>query len=482
MFSCGNWFFPGTRDVIPDGHNCCFNHWIGLPTAENMETGVMERHPFYDFQQELCRLIDEDLKRLYAIMKSPKLGITEFWLRFMIWKAIIDPLWDGGQGMVVVGTGREEAAIMIKRCKDIMDNPYHPIPYNRGVNTKNSFTINGFDVYAMPAYNIDHLRSKTNARIIILDEVTFFTKMVDDKRVKEAAEHYYGNRKYYLIMVSTAGERASGFFYKMMKEGDPKYHIIRWTNPEVYGLKPHPESGTHLYNPEKLKELAEDAGTYQRNYLGITGAGAGDIFDTEVLTEISHVPYEIPAKFGRYPSALGVDPAYGRGTGRTGARFGMLGIYKKAGIYYTGFCREIQSPSGKSARAAIHAAMRLGFKTLCIDAADQGLVKDMREHYNVVEMKFNELQKYNVVEQVAGEDQKKYEESLRMIDVVENLTCREKAVRIHPTHDELIDQLRAITRNGRLLPDKSKSRFDVGDAYSMALHHLHRFGDGLGVV
>lgn len=480
-FYCGNWFYPGTRDVIPDGSDCCFNHWVGMPTAPDMDTDEWVRHPLYDFQMELIRLILEDAKRLYAILKSPKLGITEFWLRFMIWKALVDISWQFGQCMIVVATGQGESSIMIQRCKEILDNPHNPIPYNRGWNTKNNFTVNNVEFFAFPANNIDHLRSKTNARFILLDEVGFFTKMIDDSRVQDAAEHYYGNRNYYLALVSTAPETASGFFYRLMKDGDPKYHIVQWTNPEVYGLRPHPDSGTSLYSRRHLAELAKGS-TYKRNYLGLTGHGAGDIFDSDIITEISTDPYDIPRRFGTYPSALGVDPAYGRGKTKTAARFGMCGIYKKNGKYWTGFMREITSPSGEEGRNAIHAAMRLGFRTLCIDSADQGLVKDMREKYSVMEMKFNELQRFNSAELVAGEDPKRYEESLRMTDRVEQLTCHDRLVRIHPSHTTLVEQLRAIRRNARLLPDKSYTRFDVGDAYQMALYHVFQYGEGLGIV
>ena len=440
------------------------------------------RHPFYEYQEELIRLITEDIRRLYAILKSPKLGISQFWILFMLWKCLTDKAWQFGQCMITVATAGDEVQRMLKRCKDILDNPYHPIPYNLGYRTNlNQFTVNNVEVMVLPPNSIDQLRSKTNARLILLDEVAFFNRMIDDSRVQAAAEHYYGSRNYYLVMVSTAPETAGGFFMKLIKDGDPRYHIIRWTNPKKYGLAKHPDSGTSLYDPKYI-ELQKDTPTFKRNFLGLVGHGAGDIFDSNIIDSISNKSFRIPPRFSYYTSALGVDPAHGHGKRKTAPRFGIVGLYKQGGIYYTGYMKELESPSADEGRDAIHAAMSKGFKTLCIDAADPGLIGEMRKKYHVVPMNFNSLQTGNATEEVVKGEELKYEESLKMIDLVERVTCQKKLVRIHPSHDSLLDQLRAITRNTRLLPDKTQSRFDLGDAYQMALYHLYRYGDGLGIV
>lgn len=45
-------------------------------------------------------------------------------------------------------------------------------------------------------------------------------------------------------------------------------------------------------------------------------------------------------------------------------------------------------------------------------------------------------------------------------------------VRIHPTHEPLIVQLRSIKRDEKGVPDKKQSRFDLGDCYQQGIWHF----------
>ena len=108
VFWCGHYNDPVTGVSIPDGNECCFNHWVGLPIRWG------QRHPIYPEQEEM---IDDVLKYLYvAIEKEPKRGITELFIRFALWMATKDDGWNDGQVCITVSTNRR-ARIKIKENK-----------------------------------------------------------------------------------------------------------------------------------------------------------------------------------------------------------------------------------------------------------------------------------------------------------------------------------------------------------------------------
>ena len=466
-FWCDNWYFPGTKDRIPDGHNCCFMHYTGMPWRNGVQ------HPIYEYQMRILKaLIEHDY---LCIIKSPKLGITELFLRWCIWKACTDPTWNKGQVMIVVATGMQNTSIMITRFREILDNPFNKIPIDETkFDNKRSFTLNSVEFFAFPANNPEALRSKTNPKITILDEAAMFG-LADDSIVKTAAEHYIGSIDHYKIaMISTAGVEASGMMYDIIHGKDKKYHVIKLTDPSKYGLPRHPVTGTSMYIESVLKELRKDP-EYRRNHLGEWGYSKGGIFDPDDLDQIT-VRYMIPnIRACPGETVLAVDPAYGKGETKSGSEFAMVGAYVKDGKIYVESCMTQVSIGQKRARETIMTKMNTGgYDALCIDNSQPGLCDDMEElGYNVYRMNFGVLQRRgNMIEVIGDEDEDKYLEGMRMIDVLERLVAR-GVVQIHPKFDHpLLQQLRGITKNDRGLPDKKKHAFDAGDALEMAVWHL----------
>src|SRR5215510_11279992 len=70
-FYCGN--------LEPKEENCCFNHIVGLPIHEHTRLP----NPLFDYEYDLFNKLKE-YKRLW-ILKASGLGITEFFLRLMLW-------------------------------------------------------------------------------------------------------------------------------------------------------------------------------------------------------------------------------------------------------------------------------------------------------------------------------------------------------------------------------------------------------------
>ena len=474
-FWCGHWFEPGTKKVIPDGADCCFIHWIGLPVLPN-KAGVVVRHPLYHHQELIIERIIADDGRLYLIIKAPKLGITELWLRFAIWKSLVDPAWSSppGQVVIVVGTGKKEAERMIRRCRDLMDNPHHPVRYDFDFNNARGFKLGKVEFVAQAVGNYEEMRSKTNMRLLLVDEGAL-TQMVDDTPVKMAAEHYRAVGNYYLVFVSTAGRTTSSFMHDLQK--NTNYNRFIFSVDKGYGVTPHPESGTTILVPAELEKIKKEGGaTYRRDYLCIWGGGSGGIFDSDDLIRATR-KYRIEHPAVQQVSALGVDPAYGMGEGRQGARFGLVGAYIKNDKIHVCEVHELKQPSQKQARDAVMRAADQGYTTVCVDSAEAGLCSDLEQSgYPVNRVNFaREQSPGNLKPLVKDDSDAGYMMDARMIDVLERNVARGNVV-IHPKFDDpLIGQLRSITRNERGLPNKKLIRFDVGDALQMVVYELNNY-------
>lgn len=470
VFWCDNWYFPGTKDVIPDGHDCCFMHYRGLPTRNG------KRHPLYNYQVEILKQLS--LHDLMCIIKSPKLGITELFLCWAIWKACVDPIWFRGkrQVMIIVATGMQNTAIMINRLKDIAKNPHHPLPIDEHrSDSKYEFTLNDVEFYAFPANNIDSARSKTEPALMLFDESAMFIH-ADDSVVKAAGEHYHGSiEDYKLVMVSTAGAEASGMMYDIVKGRDKRYKVIELTNPDKYGLPPHPDSGTSMYIKKTIDEDRKHP-EFRRNYLGEWGYSKGGIFDAAELEKIT-VKYRIPTiRSCPGQTALAIDPAYGRGESKSGARFGMVGAFVQDGKIYVESVSDKESVGQKAAREMVMTQMNRGYDVLLIDAAEAGLCDDMDDlGYNVRRMNFGVLQRPANMQYLVDTEDLSYLEGMRMIDQLERLISQER-IQVHPKFNSpLLEQLRGITKNDRGLPDKKKLRFDVGDCLQMIAYELKAY-------
>lgn len=416
-------------------------HLRGLPERFGVP------HPLYDYQEEI---LDElKLKSKYFwILKSPKLGITEFWLTWAIHQAMINPVWKSGQVAIVVGTHGQEAKNMIERCKMICDKAGIPYQNTSKFTTRQEFYVNGVHFAAHPANNIDSIRSQPNMKFILIDEGYFFT-MTDSTVVREAAEHYIGGSDVIIAYISTAGKKPTGFMYDIDIEKESIYTKFRFCNPEKYGLKIDERSGTRIYDPEALEKI-KSLPSYNRNYLGMVGYGSGDIYDLDAL---NHCVKEYPIDFelAQLPSVLILDPAYGS------SKFGCIGMVEYEGIIYVtdaeGWVRE----SSSGANQKVRQKLAKGYRNLIIDGHYTGMIAEFSEEVNT-----------------KGFDPKKSGEVA--IDKSSQRVSEDR-FRVHPRFSELIKEMRAARRKENGLLDKTKKSLDLADALIMGFDYFQS-GEG----
>ncbi|GEM_PF-5555101 len=450
---CGNYLDPVTKQVIPDGNFCCFMHWKGLPTR----WGV--RHPFYSWQEDLLRKIKQG-KRLFYIRKPPKIGATETVIGLGEHLSMIDEKWQHGQVGFVVGTGKNEATNMIQRCKDMLEikdargKPLgtYKYPIDWDYNTKTEFSINTVEFKAFPAQNkhIDAIRSQPNMKMIIADEAGFFTD-VDQQEIRDALEHYVGGSDYLLFIITTAGRSPQGFAYDIEKEEESMYEKILLDYRA--GLEVHPQSLTSLYRKADIDEMfKKNPASAERNFLGKWGHGAGDIFDTTQINYIAKFDYEFPKRISTFENALIVDPAYGEERNKTSSKFAGLGLYKQDGKIWTRSYFELTAPSDTEGIQRIQQELdSIGYSKLVVDGHYTGIIKEFRD--KIPTKGFDNSMKVEATDKIS--------------EVVRN-----DQLRIHPMHEELARQMRAIKHAKEGGPDKKRQRYDLGDCAHMGIWEL----------
>jgi len=376
IFWCGHYNDPNTGQSVPDGNTCCFNHWVGLPTRWN------QRHPIYPEQEQMIRDV---LKHLYiAIEKEPKRGITELYIRFALWMATKDDGWQGGQVCITVSTNIGEAETMITRCKGIIS---HKMNINEDYNTKKEFSINLCLFKAIPANNIDAIRSKTNMKLIIVDEAAFF-KMLEQSRVREAIEHYIGGSDVMIVLISTAGEAPEGIMYEILHvEKNSVYHKIITNYKD--GLKPHKESNTTIFSKKGI-ETAMRLKSWARNYLHSWHSGEGDIFSHE---EVDGCMVKFDRMFDGGQIIIAIDPAYGT------SDFGVVVGILKDNILYIVYSKGYTRRTPTFMIGEVQRLYKLWKCSLCLcDGHYSGEIRDLREkHVTVNEFAFDTENKSNMV-------------------------------------------------------------------------------------
>lgn len=454
---CGH-YLDTEKNVISDGSDCCFWHWVGLPTR----WGV--RHPAYPYQEDIFKEYFEDHTSYFYIGKTPKIGASQTWLQIAVHEAIKNPDWLNGQIAIVVGTGGNEAEKMIDRCKELLaykdergvslrdDNGklVTKLPINEDYNTKKEFSLNSVEFRAYPANNVDSIRSKENMRMIIVDEIAFFT-MVEQQTVRDAFEHYIGGSDVVIVLITTAGKAPSGVAYEIETEEPTIYkrHLYDYN----LGLVVHPESMTSLYNKAKLDKLRTSS-SWTRNFLRVWGHGAGNIFNSNTVDLISKEFYPLGDIRG-FPNVLAIDPAYGQVRNKTSSKFAGVGMWKENNEYYVRSWFELEEPSDDEALDRIHKELdEYGYNNLIVDGHWTGIINTFRKRGG--------LHSYGVNYNQYG---------IKMIDDSAQ-AVNDMRLHLHPTQEEIRNQLKAVRRGDNGLPNKKLSRFDAGDCISQAIYHF----------
>jgi hypothetical protein len=291
------------EDIRTSG-DCCFNHIIGLPTKERVHK------PFFDYQELIYQsLFDfknptkfEFKDKHLWVKKATGLGVTEFFLRLMVWLCLKDDTYRNSQICIVTGPNQDIAIKLIKRMKALFE------PHNITFADKETvLELNGCIIEAFPSNHLDAYRALDNPKFIFIDEADFFRKS-EQEDVRHVSERYIGKSDPYIVMVSTPNS-PDGLFERIEREPEESCIYKRLKMDYTYGLD-------RIYIREEI-EKAKQSPSFEREYnlkyLGLIG----NVFHTKdidlaidkgKLNLDSEIKNPFAANFGR---SMGIDPAYG---------------------------------------------------------------------------------------------------------------------------------------------------------------------------
>jgi hypothetical protein len=226
------------QDIETNG-DCCFNHIIGLPIKEGIE------RPIFDYQKILYDSLQihssqDFINKHLWIKKATGLGITEFFLRLMVWFCIKDYAYRDSQMCIVTGPNQDIAIKLIKRMKALFE------PQNITFADKETvLELNGCTIEAFPSNHLDAYRALDNPKFIFIDEADFFRKS-EQEDVRHVSERYIGKSDPYIVMVSTPNA-PDGLFERIEREPEETCIYKRLKLDYTYGLD-------RIYTKEKAKQ------------------------------------------------------------------------------------------------------------------------------------------------------------------------------------------------------------------------------------
>ena len=429
------------KNSLSKRKDCCFWHFVGSPERDDIY------HPVYEYEQILL----DELERTKCIScyKATGLGITEFMIRWIVWKSLTDDFFFGKEAIIVTGPNVDLAQDIIKRAKDLIRDK---IDYqDAGVY---EFVVNGSRIKCYPSNNIHSARGKPKISIFFGDEAAFF-KIRDDSIVRTVGERYIGKSNSWVVWVSTAGEEASGFFFDIMSEKNSIYKKLEFYYE--WGLKKDPKTKTSVFN-KKFIDSAMEARSFAREYCGEWGSNSGDIFSAEALEGISNDDYPIKPNDDSYDRVMSLDPGF------SSSNFGIVIAQRFNKIPHIVFAEDFERTSYTQILSKIKTlAKSYKIRKIRVDSSRPELIKDLRElGFDVVGFNFR----------VSGKEM--------TANASEKVAKLE--VRIHPTMKRMISQLMTIKYNTKGTPDKNNHNpFDLGDAFLMCLWY-YKMGGGVAKV
>ncbi len=440
--------------AIETGKACCFNHKIGLPLKDGKE------RPIFPWQRSIYDAYES--KKYNWVLKATGLGLTEFTLRYILWKSACFNTWSGSVCSIITGPRIDLARESINRMRDMISGKY---PLRRV--TQEKFEINRVSVCAFPSNHLEAFRGVPNVKFIFIDEADFFRK-IEQYEVRDVAERYIGKSQPQILFVSTPN-KPGGLMERIQDEKHSLYNKLFL--PYTIGV------GT-MFTKEQIREAMRSPSferEYNLKYLGEIG-NIFNPYDIEYCTETLGLQYNYKNEnittdpmFTRF---LGVDPGFGS------SQFGIVMSQMYNGMPEILFADHIERGSMTECLATVlNMAQKYRVMKIYIDGSAAGFIADLKKKYGeprdyAVTLK----KKPQVADQwikskfpkvVPVSFMRKHEEMLMHLEQF----LQKKLIRIHPDFTKLNIALRTATSKGEKYDlDKEKtSHDDVLDALMLSL-------------
>ncbi len=257
-FYCWDTQFLGKRD-------CCFNHLVGLPK----ESKSGEIKPLFPYEMKIWQAF-QTYKHIW-IKKATGLGVSEFFIRLMLWLAVKDDDYKGMKMCIVTGPNMDIAKTLIRRMRNVIkDYPNFEFEEEKA----DKLIVNGVSIQAYPANHIDSYRGLDMVKFIFLDEADFFRKGEENygKEVRDVTERYIAKSQPWIVMVSTPN-RPDGLFAQIENEPEESCLYYRMQMPYTDGLG-------YIYSEQDIED-AKRSGSFEREYNLKYQGKVGNTFEKE---------------------------------------------------------------------------------------------------------------------------------------------------------------------------------------------------------
>jgi hypothetical protein len=454
------------QDIKTNG-DCCFNHIIGLPTKEGMEKAI------FDYEKILYdSLLDNEsynaafkYKHLW-VKKATGLGVTEFFLRLIVWLCLRNDDYQNSQMCIVTGPNIDIAIKLIKRMKALFEPKLH-VTFD---SKETVLELNGCTIEAYPSNHIDAYRALDNPKFILIDEGDFFRKG-EQEDVRHVSERYIAKSDPYIVMVSTPNA-PDGLFERIEKEVEDTCIYKRLFLDYTYGIG-------KIYTAEEI-EKAKASPSFEREYNLKYLGKIGNVFHTkDIEAAIERGRKYNPDNFNPLyftSTSMGIDPAYGS------SAFGIVVTQWIDDHIQILHAEEYHRPDHNEMLSLVYGLIsRYDVDKIYIDGANPSFIKSLK-------LQIGEAADYDkVIARYRSEGLGDGTKDMRIVPV--NFNKEHKAmlghckmileqepgkIAINPDRfDKLITALRTAVDNDGTLDKESTSYNDIFDAFRLALKFYH---------
>jgi hypothetical protein len=463
------WDLEGHRleDIKTKG-DCCFNHIIGLPKKEGVQK------PLFDYQKTLCDTLlipstnstlkhDFKYKHLW-VKKATGLGVTELFLRLMVWLCLKGDTYRNSQMCIVTGPNQDIAIKLIRRMKALFE------PFNiTFANKETVLELNGCTIEAFPSNHLDAYRALDNPKFILLDEADFFRKS-EQEDVRHVSERYIGKSDPYIVMVSTPNA-PDGLFESIENEPEETCIYKRLKLDYTFGLD-------KIYTRqeiEKAKQSPSFGREYDLRYLGLIGNAFHQLDIDAAITDM-YDPTDRHSISTFYGRSMGLDPGYGS------SPFAIVITQFRDGYIEVLFAEEYDRPLQNE---IIERVIRLNNKhhigRILVDASNAGFISSLKQQIGDFDYK-SYVQNDRVMKHIDDSRLRSYSSNVIVFPVNfgtmhgemlfhVNSILSARRLRIHPSFNKLITSLRtAQVLNDKWSLDKDQTSYnDILDSFRLSL-------------
>ena len=353
---------------------------IGLPQKD------FDYKPLFPYELDVYKIWDH-YQHIW-IKKATGLGLSEFFLRMMLWLCLRNDNYQGCQMCIVTGPNIDLAKKLIRRMRNmIKDYP----GFRFDTETDYALEVNKCWIQAYPSHNLGSFRSLDKPKFIFLDEADFFpVGQLQD--VRDVSERYIAKSNPWIVMVSTPNA-PGGLFESIENETDCLYH--RMFLDYKVGLD-------KIYTQKDI-EIAKQSPGFEREYNLVYGYGLGNVF---LHTEIDAVITDKEIKYNPASTvSIGCDPAFGS------SKFGITIIQLEDNILKVLYAKEYEHASYES---MVHLLGKLRYQykpvKIFVDGANPEFISSLKAQ-------IGEATDYQKVIDLANKRKTDYEFSMEIVPV-----------------------------------------------------------------